>query len=162
MEIGETPKEEVLDPETKVPEENLTPEENEPQGIPAPEKTVPEVEEPQVGVQQERAETPEDETPEEKFDYNAEMLKIETHYSERMRNLTDIIEEVFKNDQTYRIWLKDNKDLKIEKDSPAERLMPLAQSLQKKQSEIVEEKNEAILALGKKRNEDRMKRIERI
>ena len=119
---------------------------------------VPERETPQINAEQ-GAQVPE---AEEKFDYEAEKANIEARYQKRAEDWKNVMEEIFKNQQTYEQWLKDNENLKVEKDSPAERLIPLAQSLLKKRVEIVEEKKAAILSLDKKRDEDRMKRIEQI
>jgi len=152
MAIGDTSKEDKgLPPEGEMPAEaEVLPSDT---GVPVPEREIP-----QTNTEQ-GAQVPE---AEEKFDYNAEMLKVETHYAKRMRDWEDVMKEVFKTNPTYQQWLKDNENLKVEKDSPAERLMPMAQSLKKKQFEIVEEKHAAILALDKKRDENRMKRIEQI
>jgi len=105
------------------------------------------------------------EAEEEKFDYNAEVAKVEARYKERLDKWEEVMKEAFKDEENYKKWLdygKNAKEGQIQKDSPAERLFPMAQALKRKQFEILDEKVAAMLALDKKVAAIRMRKIEQI
>ena len=107
-------------------------------------------------------EQPKEAEVEKDFNYAAEVKIIEERYNMRMDAWEEVMKAAFKDRKHYEIWLNNDVKVEVEEGSLAERLIPMAKALKQKQSEIIEEKNAAMLVVDRKKDDALMKKIEAI